>query len=217
MINAIQTRYAGCHFRSRLEARWAVFFDALGLNWLYEPEGYDFGGIRYLPDFRISNAFLGKDAFFEVKPSDPDEEAWRKAILLSSATDLPVFLSLNDIGRARSGRGSWTLAFGFKPFWNGPGGWWWCECKVCRQVTLITDRYPNLVQCKCGGATDANRHRFKITTRIDEAFDLATSRRFETSAPRAERIPFRAMTEAEEIAMLRDAEARAKRKYGLTQ
>ncbi len=27
-IKAIQTKYRGYHFRSRLEARWAVFFDA---------------------------------------------------------------------------------------------------------------------------------------------------------------------------------------------
>lgn len=31
-IQAIQTRYAGHHFRSRLEARWAVFFDYLGVE-----------------------------------------------------------------------------------------------------------------------------------------------------------------------------------------
>lgn len=35
-IKPIQTRYKGYHFRSRLEARWAVFFDALGIAWKYE-------------------------------------------------------------------------------------------------------------------------------------------------------------------------------------
>lgn len=42
-IKAIQTRYKGYNFRSRLEARWAVFFDALGIKWEYEPEGFEFG------------------------------------------------------------------------------------------------------------------------------------------------------------------------------
>jgi hypothetical protein len=52
-INAIETHYAGCRFRSRLEARWAVFFDTLGLEWHYEPQGYLVGPNRtpYLPDF----------------------------------------------------------------------------------------------------------------------------------------------------------------------
>lgn len=31
-MKAIETRYKGYRFRSRLEARWAVFFDALGLS-----------------------------------------------------------------------------------------------------------------------------------------------------------------------------------------
>jgi hypothetical protein len=52
LIQAVPTRYAGCHFRSRLEARWAVFFDALGIRWEYEPEGYELpNGEWYLPDF----------------------------------------------------------------------------------------------------------------------------------------------------------------------
>jgi hypothetical protein len=59
MLTAIPTRYAGCHFRSRLEARWAVAFDSLGLRWEYEHQGYlcshrlslEEGTIPYLPDF----------------------------------------------------------------------------------------------------------------------------------------------------------------------
>lgn len=52
VTNAIETEYAGHRFRSRLEARWAVFFDHLGIKWLYEPQGYVLGnGQRYLPDF----------------------------------------------------------------------------------------------------------------------------------------------------------------------
>lgn len=41
--NAIETVYKGYRFRSRLEARWAVFFDYLKIRWEYEPEGYYVG------------------------------------------------------------------------------------------------------------------------------------------------------------------------------
>ena len=52
MIKVINTYYKGYRFRSRLEARWAVFFDACGVEWEYEPEGFDLGnGLYYLPDF----------------------------------------------------------------------------------------------------------------------------------------------------------------------
>ena len=39
-IKAIETYYKGYRFRSRLEARWAVFFDAAGIKYEYEPEGF---------------------------------------------------------------------------------------------------------------------------------------------------------------------------------
>lgn len=40
-IKAIETQYKGYRFRSRLEARWAIYFDTLGVPWQYEPEGFD--------------------------------------------------------------------------------------------------------------------------------------------------------------------------------
>ena len=54
VAKAIETKYRGYRFRSRLEARWAVFLDAWGVSWKYEPEGYDLGDQGwYLPDFYI--------------------------------------------------------------------------------------------------------------------------------------------------------------------
>ena len=53
-IKAIQTIYKGHKFRSRLEARWALFFDELDIKWMYEPEGYELNnGVYYLPDFYL--------------------------------------------------------------------------------------------------------------------------------------------------------------------
>lgn len=53
MIKAIDTVYKGYRFRSRLEARWAVFFDTCGFKWVYEPQGYEINGVKYLPDFQL--------------------------------------------------------------------------------------------------------------------------------------------------------------------
>jgi hypothetical protein len=65
-IKAIETRYKGYRFRSRLEARWAVFFDALGIKWEYEKQTYELmDGRGYLPDFYLSSS----DMWIEVKPS----------------------------------------------------------------------------------------------------------------------------------------------------
>jgi hypothetical protein len=61
MLQPIQTNYSGCLFRSRLEARWAVFFDNARIKWEYEPEGFQIkedyaeSGKKwnYLPDFYL--------------------------------------------------------------------------------------------------------------------------------------------------------------------
>lgn len=64
-IKAIETVYNGYRFRSRLEARWAVFFDAAGIEYEYEPEGFELDdGTKYLPDFY----FPDYDWYGEVKP-----------------------------------------------------------------------------------------------------------------------------------------------------
>jgi hypothetical protein len=82
-IAAIETNYAGCHFRSRLEARWAVFFDHSNIRWDYEPQGYILStGRRYLPDFHL----LDLDAFVEVKGS---EAALDKHMLRIAGNELP--------------------------------------------------------------------------------------------------------------------------------
>lgn len=64
-IKPIETHYKGHRFRSRLEARWAVFFNALGLPFQYEVEGYQLPiGGRYLPDFYLPT----EGCYVEIKP-----------------------------------------------------------------------------------------------------------------------------------------------------
>lgn len=86
-MKAIETRYAGCHFRSRIEARWAVFFDALGLPWEYEPQGFELPAddyftepAYYLPDFFLPNWGPGRQGtWWEVKGASPTKETnWRR-------------------------------------------------------------------------------------------------------------------------------------------
>lgn len=74
MIPALPTRHAGVLFRSRLEARWAVFFDHLGIRWEYEPEGFRLpSGEGYLPDFRLWGCKDGGgEMYAEVKPHGGD-------------------------------------------------------------------------------------------------------------------------------------------------
>lgn len=62
-MKAIPTEYDGVRFRSRLEARHAMFFDAHKIGWEYEVEGLDLGGRWYLPDFWLPDS----RTYLEVK------------------------------------------------------------------------------------------------------------------------------------------------------
>lgn len=102
-IKPIETKYKGYRFRSRLEARWAVFFDTLRLEWEYEKEGYNLGDLGfYLPDFWISNLYdrYGRKGMFaEVKGEE--------------ATDLEIQkLARLTIGKSYAA----MLQGGMKPF-----------------------------------------------------------------------------------------------------
>ena len=89
MIKAIETQYKGYRFRSRLEAHWAVYFDAMKIEWDYELEGFDLGSLGYyLPDFWLS----GYDAWAEVKPGKFNEIEIEKAKALATLTGKHVIM-----------------------------------------------------------------------------------------------------------------------------
>jgi hypothetical protein len=69
----IETLYNGYRFRSRLEARWAVFLTYARVIYQYEVEGFHLPSGNYLPDFYCHDCSSGRDptplkAFIEVKP-----------------------------------------------------------------------------------------------------------------------------------------------------
>lgn len=89
-IQARPTVYGATLFRSRLEARWAVFLNAVGAEWGYEPEDLDIGceGYGLTPDFviqsivvhrfgfseRSDDTFMSMPLLLEVKPRGFDDD-----------------------------------------------------------------------------------------------------------------------------------------------
>jgi hypothetical protein len=74
-IGAIETVYDGYRFRSRLEARWAVFFKTARIRYIYEPECFRMptDGELYLPDFYLPDVNMRTTEdkggiYVEVKP-----------------------------------------------------------------------------------------------------------------------------------------------------
>jgi len=172
-IRAIETAYAGCRFRSRLEARWAVFFDALGIPWEYEPEGYALPSGPYLPDFKLH--LSAGAVWFEVKPPPADEgagdERWPE---LAEATGVSLYVVG---GMARfDDKG---LEYPEIEVHYGEGGWdhcqYFCACARCGAKDLAFEGRVGRI-CGCDDKREWGSEDYP---RLAEAYRRALSARFE--------------------------------------
>ena len=93
VIPSIPTQYGKQKFRSRLEAKWALFFDLMKIDWVYEPEQYKLGengDIWYTPDFWLPNYGV----FAEAKPKDfGNYEKYKCALLAEEIKHSCLLLS----------------------------------------------------------------------------------------------------------------------------
>ena len=84
-IKSIKTEYDGIKFRSRLEARWAAFFNEMKWEWIYEP--YDLDG--WFPDFLITGRT--EPLLVEVKPfTSPHKRTMQKIETALRNSDCPL-------------------------------------------------------------------------------------------------------------------------------
>lgn len=95
-MKALNTPYRGFLFRSRLEARWAYFWDQMGVEWEYEAEAYDLGDIRYLPDFRLPTRRLWVEIKGEVRDDQAGLRFIKQCSALAAQSACPVVLCFHD-------------------------------------------------------------------------------------------------------------------------
>jgi hypothetical protein len=90
---AVDSVNGGVRYRSRRHARWAVFFDALGLEHLHEPKSLSLGrGLSFTPDFWLP----GLNAWLVVKPSAPaihEADRWKAELFAREHPEFRVWLS----------------------------------------------------------------------------------------------------------------------------
>lgn len=146
-MKAINTLYNGNYFRSRLEAKWAYFFDELGVPYQYEPEGFTSdSGDKYLPDFYLPETYLrgttdrrtteGKGVYIEIKPGNYKQDYIRQSEWFTK--NLVMFLGMphenlwyrntikvSDIGFDRG--------YELHPGWDNCMGFWICSnCNISK-------------------------------------------------------------------------------------
>jgi len=193
-IKPIETTYRGYRFRSRLEARWAVFFDALGVQWEYEREGFNLPSGPYLPDFWLPKQSL----WLEIKGEQPTDEELRKARELRGADRGAVFI-VNGLPGEHSGTlYCWDITDSGS---GGPSDWedswlsvgpkglelcvfderdrcWYADSGFEKSLPVLNpQRGPDLFVAACDEAKAArfefDNHRAPRSPKIDWAKELA--------------------------------------------
>jgi hypothetical protein len=186
-LQPLETLYQGVKFRSRLEARWAVFYDNIEMPWFYEPEGYKLkNGVCYLPDFYLPVL----KSFVEIKGEKPmyrDGPAQQKCAMLSKQTHKTVYLfygtlpfpsnELENDGSYQSyfnmGRGS---AYVYRPNGKMDDIYAWCECPSCHMLSIQRGGLSERIPCGC----HVVRKNAEWSPRLLKAYETARSERFGT-------------------------------------
>jgi hypothetical protein len=184
------TTYKGIQMRSRLEARWAAFFDNIGWQWEYEP----FQGRNYIPDFVI----VGDDPFVvEVKPDTKLAELtqyaprikaalsgqWRHDFLIVGSTPFPTATTTTVCWDSTCHRpagilAEWNDEYDFgdgitKASFDDAAGQW-NGCGKCGEVAVIHDHQS--YRCRpCGHGDGGHYVTAAPTTTIQAAWDAATN------------------------------------------
>lgn len=188
-VRAIDTKYRGFLFRSRLEARWAVFLDHLSVGFRYEMEGFEFGRDRYLPDFYLPRL----DCWIEIKPLMPrgDDRAVRLATALADATNKIVYIFAGDLVcpsdqlwyQQDGGQYPYAHALACFPLSGADWHYLWCECSTCHSVGIHFDGRSDRLKCKgdtgCPQSPHGDKGYAHDTPRLRAAYDAARSARFE--------------------------------------
>lgn len=146
-IKSKETIYGEFIFRSVLEARWAVFFDSLGIDYTYEPYCFEVETsgreVKYMPDFFLPNFEL----FIEIKPNKPVEIENIKAAAWSKYNgDTIILFNLNvPIESYENGWKFYCEDIDKTPKLSK--GYNWCECPRCGKIDIAECGEPTICNC----------------------------------------------------------------------
>lgn len=139
-----------------------MFFEAAGIRWLYEHQGFDVNGTPYLPDF-----YLPDFGYFEVRgPSVFDEK-----LMQAFADEMrePIFLALDEIPNPDSSEG-YLKSFipkgardDFADCWGS--GDMFLQCDDCGKITVQNEAYCSVKSNCCEGARGMSISRALLKAR----------------------------------------------------
>jgi hypothetical protein len=135
-----------------LEARWAVFYDTLGIKWEYEKEGFNLGnGLLYLPDFYIPHL----NCWIETKGEYPSKKDEEKLFKLSEQTEKTLYLFVGQIPNYQTLEISGPSYDETESSYMFASEGWdlhhvWCQCPDCGLFGIEFDARTDRLPCKKG-------------------------------------------------------------------
>lgn len=176
-MKPIQTTYKKIRFRSRLEARWAVFMDHLGVKYVYEAEGFDLGGILYLPDFWLPDL----DCYLEIKPLPPTEQEEEKASRLAAESGKRVFILFEFPRNPYTDKGPSESGYLYSgnaddAVWDNQQ--WWCECPKCGMIDIQYFGRADRIGCDCRKSAHGDKGYNSDSDRLLDAYETAEVYKF---------------------------------------
>lgn len=145
MMKGAITTYNGKRYRSRTEARWAKFFDELQIKHWYEPQKFDFGDYRYIPDFYLP---LLK-AWVEIKANAYGEEHIAKIKSLAERTGERAFL-FKDYDISPSTGTPYAYGYIYRDgALYGDHVFTWAKCPVCGAFDISHMGWASALACGC--------------------------------------------------------------------
>jgi len=169
MIKAIETVYDGYRFRSRLEARWAVFFNTLQIKYEYEKEGFDIDGLWYLPDFYLPDYSM----WIEIKPESFVFGSDEKINAFTKATD-DTFLLI--CGIPKENRYTIRLLSGLHEDFGEPWTFGLARKSINPELWILRDGAADSLINE-GLSTDDD-HSYPTAYGLEIAYEAATQARF---------------------------------------
>lgn len=199
---SVPVTYKGIRFRSRLEARWAVFFDVLGIKYEYEPLlenvrttlGVE---VRYAPDFIIQ--LDDWELTVEIKPKEPTRSELTKAAAWAKEIN-DVLILFGPVNPPPDGVQSWMMWVDtdrktgrlkdaptlYKDFW-------FSECPRCGHIHVgqhgslsaecLEDCFKDMEEDELVEfAIDYEGH---LAPRLLDAYEIAGTYKFQPSTSRA--------------------------------
>jgi len=171
MIHAIDTIFDGRKFRSRLEARYAVLFKELGLEYQYEAEGHALSGEMYLPDFKLLQIPL----WVEVKGQIPSER--ERAIMRVLSIETGVRSTIVGPLESLFNRDE-LLHQAVFPEGMSDSPYYFCECEWCGKIGFHWDGYGSRITC-CARNEKSGDYVSNKSIRLIQAHEKAMQARFE--------------------------------------